>query len=204
MYLKKTVTSFGVISIIAMLLFAVCSQKKDSRQGDATPPSVGKAQDSLSNSESQAAANTAITATAPSDTISTTGKKQPTEKKTVVALSGLDTVTAIVEGTPGQLLVFDLYADWCRPCKMLAPMYDSLASTHGHRANFYRVDVQRNPDIAAAFGVRGIPLVVFMKDQKVVQALTGLNPRKSYERILTSCGPMVSLEECRKNLSKPL
>ncbi|MBN1760146.1 MAG: hypothetical protein JW863_17600 [Chitinispirillaceae bacterium] len=131
-------------------------------------------------------------------------KATPEKKDYVASIGNLDDLNAIVEGTPGKLLVFDLYADWCRPCKILAPLYDSLAVSHEKKANFYRVDVQNNPDIAAAFGVRGIPFVVFMKDKKVVHALTGLNPKESYERVLTTCGAAVSVEECTDKLNKPL
>ena len=193
---KKTVSLLITIAAVAALFLPLCSRKEQTPQKEATPA----ARNTTSvTPQPQTGNNT----TQPAET-SVPETASGTDKHKVIALSGLDTVTAIVEGTPGQLLVFDLYADWCRPCKLLAPMYDSLAETHGHTANFYRVDVQRNPDIAAAFGVRGIPLVVFMKDKEVVQALSGLNPRTSYERILTSCGEEVSVEECRENLNKAL
>jgi thiol-disulfide isomerase/thioredoxin len=88
--------------------------------------------------------------------------KDSTENKEsyVKTISGLDNLNSIVDSTPGRLLVFDLYADWCMPCKILAPLYDTLAKDHKEKANFYRVDVQKHQDIAAAFKVQGIPLVL--------------------------------------------
>ena len=142
---------------------------------------------------------------APESTVVGDSTSPPQEKKEPVSSIGdLDKLNAIVEGTPGKLLVFDLYADWCVPCKILAPLYDSLAVKHGKSADFYRIDVQRSQDIAAAFGVRGIPFVVFMKDKKVVQAITGLNPAESYERVITTCGGSASVSECQEKLGSAM
>ncbi|MBN1575159.1 MAG: thioredoxin family protein [Chitinispirillaceae bacterium] len=125
-------------------------------------------------------------------------------KGSIESIGNLDELITIVEGTPGKLLVFYLYADWCTPCKMLAPTFTALAGAHSKNARFFRIDVQRNPDIASAFRVNNIPLVVFMKDKEMVHALTGLNPRKNYERVITVCGPSVPAAECRTKLSGTL
>lgn len=125
-------------------------------------------------------------------------------EKTIVAVSGLEHLTTIVEEAPGKLLVFDLYADWCYPCKLLSPVFSQLAADHAKNARFFRIDVGRHKDIAAAFRVRGIPLVVFIKDKQVVHSLTGINPRETYERVLTACGPSVSVADCKARLRDAL
>ena len=122
----------------------------------------------------------------------------------VETIDSLDQLISIVEGTPGKLLVFDIYADWCKPCIMLAPTFSKLASDHSKHARFFRIDIQRNPDIASAFRVRSIPLVVFMKDKEVVHAVSGLKPRENYERVITTCGQSVSAAECRTKLEERL
>lgn len=91
----------------------------------------------------------------------------------------------IVDSSGNMLLVFDLYADWCTPCKILSPLLETLAAENAYRAKFYKVNVDKNPEIAASFGVSGIPFVVFVKEQKGVYAVTGLQPKETYERIIT-------------------
>jgi|GEM_PF-292961 len=125
-------------------------------------------------------------------------------KDFVEPISSLESLNSIVESNPGKLLVFDLYADWCAPCKILAPLYSDIAKDHAKKAQFFRVDVQRNQDIASAFRVRGIPYVVFIKDKEVVHALAGLNTREQYERVITSCGNDIPLAECKKHLEQSL
>lgn len=102
----------------------------------------------------------------------------------VKAISGLDELNSIVNNTPGRLLVLDLYADWCMPCKVLAPLFDTLANVHHDKADFYRIDVDKNKDIAMTFSVQSIPLVLFIKDKQVVTSFPGLNPRENYEKAI--------------------
>ncbi|MFW5775577.1 MAG: thioredoxin [Chitinivibrionales bacterium] len=83
-----------------------------------------------------------------------------------------------------RLLVFDLYADWCMPCRILSPMLEKLAQEAGEKAQFYKINVDEYPSLAQAFGVRGIPYVVFVKNQKAVHALTGVRPKEDYLRIV--------------------
>lgn len=99
-----------------------------------------------------------------------------------------------------KMLVFDFYADWCMPCKVLEPTFGSLSEAYKDRAVFYRVNIDRNPDIASAFGVVGIPLVVFMKNQKAIHAITGLNPKESYEKVLNNCADVTSEQSCAQLL----
>lgn len=125
-------------------------------------------------------------------------------KEAVENITSYDHFNSVLDGSPGKLLVFDLYADWCRPCKLLAPTYSALAQEHGTKARFFRVDIQQHQDIASAFQASSIPLVVFIKDKEVVKAIIGLNPRESYERVLTTCGPSVPAAECKSKLADDL
>lgn len=133
-----------------------------------------------------------------------TESENDTAQSDIKVIEGLDELNSIVENTPGKLLVFDLYADWCMPCRILAPLYDSLSEAHSEKASFFRVDVQRHQDIAYAFKVQSIPLVVFIKDKEIVHAVTGLNPRNYYEKILTTCSNDCSAAECKEKLKKLL
>lgn len=122
----------------------------------------------------------------------------------VESIGSYDYLDSLVENTPGKLLVFDMYADWCVPCRVLAPTYDTLAKTHAANAVFYRVDVQRHQDIAEAFRVQSIPLVVFIKDKEVIHSISGLNPRDNYEKVIVNCGSSIPLSECTSRLKETL
>ncbi len=91
---------------------------------------------------------------------------------------------SIIENAGSRLIVLDLYADWCGPCRVLHPTLLALANKYAGKASFYRVNVDANPKIAAAFGTNGIPYVVFVKDRKAIESLVGVNPSKEYEKII--------------------
>jgi thioredoxin 1 len=200
---RRIVSAFSIVLFTAIILTGMsCNGKKSESEAKKDAPVIESPAAENPAIEKQPAQSQPVT---PDSTTIADSSALPQEKKEPVSSIGdLDKLNAIVEGTPGKLLVFDLYADWCVPCKILAPLYDSLAVKHGKSADFYRVDVQRSQDIAAAFGVRGIPFVVFMKDKKVVQAITGLNPAESYERVITTCGGSASVSECQEKLSSAM
>ncbi len=127
-------------------------------------------------------------------------KQDSGNSKHVATVANFDELKQLIETSEEKLLVFDLYADWCGPCKVLAPIYSSLADTHHERASFFRVNVDKSPDIAGAFGVRGIPYVVFVKKGQAVTAMTGVNPKESYEKIILACGNDESVEDCLTKL----
>ena len=74
----------------------------------------------------------------------------------------------------GQLpLVVDLWATWCGPCRMLAPIVSELASEYDGKIVVGKCDVEENEDIAMEFGVRNIPTLLFFKDGKLVDKFVG-------------------------------
>ncbi|MDD5674035.1 MAG: thioredoxin [Chitinivibrionales bacterium] len=96
----------------------------------------------------------------------------------------------VLDSAGSRLIIVDLYADWCGPCRMLHPTLDALAQKYTGKVAFYRVNVDANPKIAAAFGANGIPFVVFIKEGKTVASLVGLNPSDSYEKVISTYGPI--------------
>ncbi|MFH1143830.1 MAG: thioredoxin domain-containing protein [Candidatus Eisenbacteria bacterium] len=90
----------------------------------------------------------------------------------------------VIASSGDRLLMFDLYADWCGPCRMLSPILEELARDHAGRVTVYKINVDQHRDLAAALQVTGIPLVVFMKDRARVAALTGLQPKEAYVRAI--------------------
>jgi thioredoxin len=80
--------------------------------------------------------------------------------------------------------MFDLYADWCMPCRLLSPILDKVATDLNATVTFYKINIDRHPDIASLFQVSGIPLVVLVKDKKAVQAFMGVQPEGAYRRAI--------------------
>jgi thioredoxin 1 len=118
----------------------------------------------------------------------------------IATISTMDELNNLINNESSKILVFDLYADWCMPCKILSPIFSSLADTHHEKARFFRVNVDKSPDIANAFGTQGIPYVVFIRNKKAIHALTGLNPKENYDNVITACGSAESAEACSKVL----
>ncbi len=81
-----------------------------------------------------------------------------------------------------RLVLIDLFAEWCGPCKMLAPILEEIARERADRVSVYKIDIDRNPAVAREFQVSGIPLVVYVKKGQRVHAVMGLNPKATYLR----------------------
>jgi len=71
-------------------------------------------------------------------------------------------------------VVADFFATWCPPCKALAPILDRLAGQYAGKIRFVKVNTDEAPDLAAEFGIRGIPTLLFFKNGKIAQTLVGL------------------------------
>lgn len=102
----------------------------------------------------------------------------------VQVISNVEKFDKILASSGGNLLLFDLYADWCMPCRMLSPILETIAKEHKKLVTVYKINVDKNPDIARAFGVSGIPYVVFVKNKKGVHAMTGVMPKNAYVRAI--------------------
>lgn len=82
-----------------------------------------------------------------------------------------------------ELVVLDFYSDWCRPCKMLAPIFEGL-SNELKDVKFCKVNTDDNKELAEKFGVMGIPTLVFIKKGKELDRVVGLVDKDSLkERI---------------------
>jgi thioredoxin 2 len=88
-----------------------------------------------------------------------------------------------VERSPVPVLL-DLWAPWCGPCRMIAPVLESLASEWAGRVRIAKLNVDENPATASRFNARSIPLLVFIKDGREVDRLIGVQPREEIERRL--------------------
>lgn len=89
----------------------------------------------------------------------------------------------VLGGADVPVLV-DFYADWCGPCKIMAPQLDELARQHTGRALVAKLDTDRNPGAAQRFGIRGIPTLIVFRQGREVAREVGAVPRASLEALL--------------------
>lgn len=73
--------------------------------------------------------------------------------------------------------VIDFYASWCGPCKMLAPILDELAEEYDGKVHIYKIDTEKEQDLAAAFGIRSIPTLLFVPMTGQPQMAQGAMPK---------------------------
>lgn len=79
--------------------------------------------------------------------------------------------------------VIDFYADWCQPCKMIAPILEDLADEHEDEVDIYKVDTGQEQELAAAFGIRSIPTLLFIPKDGKPQMAKGALPKKELQRV---------------------
>ena len=80
--------------------------------------------------------------------------------------------------------IIDFYADWCGPCKKLAPTVEQVAKDYKGKINVYKVNVDEQQELAGAFGIQGIPAVLFCPQTEKPQMSTGLISRADFDKAI--------------------
>jgi len=83
----------------------------------------------------------------------------------------------------GPVLV-DFWADWCGPCKMIAPTLEQLGQEIGGKASIRKLDIEANAEVTARYNIRSIPALMIFKDGEVVETLVGVQPKAKLQALL--------------------
>lgn len=144
----------------------------------------------------------AITATSMTDKANTNNEAQP-ENNTSTASSGSGEVIQLTNAVflekvydykkdPKKWLykgdkpcIIDFYADWCRPCKMVAPIMEELSGKYKGEVVIYKVNVDQERELAEFFGIQSIPTVFFCPANGDPQMAQGAMPKETYEKAIT-------------------
>jgi thioredoxin 2 len=94
-----------------------------------------------------------------------------------------ETFQKVVEGTDVPVVV-DFYADWCGPCRMMAPILDELAHDRLGELLVVKLDTDRSPATPQGFGIRGIPTMILFKGGREIARQTGAVPRPDLDAIV--------------------
>jgi len=85
----------------------------------------------------------------------------------------------VIDGSSSAPVLVDAWAEWCGPCRMIAPALDQLAAESGGRYKITKLNIDENPRIAAQFGIRSIPTLLIFKNGKFVDQIVGVQPKQA-------------------------
>jgi thioredoxin 1 len=99
-----------------------------------------------------------------------------------VAVTDADFEQAVLKSDKPVLV--DFWAEWCAPCRAIAPVLESLSEDFAGRATIAKLDIDANQQVAMKYGIRSIPTVMLFDKGEIVDTLIGVRPKPDYERSL--------------------
>ncbi len=81
-------------------------------------------------------------------------------------------------------VLVDFWAEWCGPCRMVAPIVEELAVEYEGRVSFTKLDVDQNPKTASKYGIMSIPTLLIFKDGNPISNIVGFRPKAELKRSL--------------------
>ena len=107
-----------------------------------------------------------------------------TTNSMITNIKNVEHLNKVIEMSNERLLILEFYADWCPPCKDLAPILEKIAKEKSSTVSIYKIDVDRHRELMDSFRVAGIPHVSFVKNKENVFSLTGLYPKTIYLNVI--------------------
>ncbi len=124
---------------------------------------------------------------------SANGNNKKSDKMKTVSLTKTDFLKKVYdfENSPSEWkylgdkpALIDFYATWCGPCRTIAPILDELAAEYGDSIVIYKVDTEKEPELAALFGIRSIPTLVFVPMDGKPQAVLGAMGKADFKKAI--------------------
>jgi thioredoxin 1 len=81
-------------------------------------------------------------------------------------------------------VLVDFWADWCGPCRMIAPVLDQIATEQDGRIKIAKMDYDANPQTPQKYGVLGLPTLLLLKNGEVVEQITGAKPKRALLKVI--------------------
>ncbi|SEP90379.1 thioredoxin [Solimonas aquatica] len=103
----------------------------------------------------------------------------------ITAVSDQDFAQQVRTASNSQPVLVDFWAEWCGPCRMVAPVLEQLAAEQGGRLKIVKLNVDDNPQTAAAYGVRSIPTLILFKDGAPAASHVGAAPKARLAAFVT-------------------
>lgn len=88
------------------------------------------------------------------------------------------------QDTAQGVALVDFWATWCGPCRMQSPVVEALSETMDNQVNFFKLDVDENPDTAHKFQIMSIPTLMIKKDGEVVDKVIGYHSKEQLQKVL--------------------
>jgi len=92
----------------------------------------------------------------------------------------------VVDASSSRPVLVDAWAEWCGPCRMIAPVLDQLAEESGGRYKIAKLNIDENPRTAGQFNIRSIPTLLIFKNGKLVDQIVGVQPKPAIAARLQS------------------
>ena len=80
--------------------------------------------------------------------------------------------------------IIDFYADWCQPCKMVAPILEELSDEYAGKINIYKVDTEKQQELSSVFGIRSIPSILFIPKDGQPMMQPGALPKDTFVKVI--------------------
>ena len=80
--------------------------------------------------------------------------------------------------------IIDFWAEWCAPCRQIAPVIKQLAAEYGDQVKIVKMDIEANPNTPGKYGVRAIPTILAFQGGQVVEQLQGARPKADFEEMV--------------------
>jgi thioredoxin 1 len=99
-------------------------------------------------------------------------------------VSDTDFQSEVIEASKSQPVMVDFWADWCRPCHMLAPTVAEIANDYSGKLKVVKLNVDENVSAAGRFNIRGIPTLLIFKGGQVAEQIVGAVPKEQITKVL--------------------